>query len=80
MSRRRERITRTTAGSGLRPGEDSSAPLHNVDTTREAAVYRLQASVLDWRTARREVLLPTVGEIFGFHWAATASSWAASSQ
>ena len=42
-----------------------------VDTTRGATDTGYKPS-LDWRRARRQGLLPTVGEVLGSHWTAIA--------
>ena len=51
-------------------GEDTSASPCGVDTTRGAAVTGYKPSH-DWRKARRQGLLPTLGGI-GSHWTAIA--------
>ncbi|KAK3875304.1 hypothetical protein Pcinc_019821 [Petrolisthes cinctipes] len=45
--------------------------LSGVDTTREATDTGYKPS-LNWRRARRQGLLPAVGEIFESHWTASA--------
>ena len=42
-----------------------------VDTTRGATDTGYKPS-LDWRRARRQELLPTLGEVLGSHWTTTA--------
>ena len=60
--------TDTTA---LQTGEDTPASPCGVDTTRGATVTGYKPS-RDWRKARRQGLLPTVGGILGSHWTAIA--------
>ena len=60
--------TDTTA---LQTGEDTPASPCGVGTTRGATVTGYKPSH-DWRKARRQGLLPTVGGILGSHWTAIA--------
>ena len=53
----------------LQTGEDTPASPCGVDTTRGATVTGYKPS-RDWRKARRQGLLPTVGGILGSHWTA----------
>ena len=55
----------------LQTGEDTSASPCGGDTTRGAAVTGYKPSH-DWRKARRQGLIPTVGGIVGSHWTAIA--------
>ena len=55
----------------LQTGEDTPASPCGVDTTRGATVTGYKPS-RDWRKARRQGLLPTVGGILGSHWTAIA--------
>ena len=55
----------------LQPGEDTPASPYGVDTTRGATVTGYKPS-RDWRKARRQGLLPTVGRILASHWTAIA--------
>ena len=55
----------------LQTGEDTPASPCGVDTTRGAPVTGYKPSH-DWRKARRQGLLPTVGGILGSHWRAIA--------
>ena len=56
--------TDTTA---LQTGEDTPASPCGVDTTRGATVTGYKP-LRDWRKARRQRLLPTVGGVLGSHW------------
>ena len=55
----------------LQTGEDTPASPCGVDTTRGATATGYKPS-FDWRKARRQGLLPTVGGILGSHWTAIA--------
>ena len=55
----------------LQTREDTPASPCGVDTTRGATVTGYKPS-FDWRKARRQGLLPTVGGILGSHWTAIA--------
>ncbi len=57
--------------AGLRPGEVTPASPHSVEPTQEATatVYK---PTRDWRKVWRHGLLPTMGEILGTRWTATA--------
>ena len=57
--------------TALQTGEDTPASPCGVDTTRGATVTGYKPS-RDWRKARRQGLLPTVGGILGSHWTAIA--------
>ena len=60
-----------TDKTSLQTGEDTPASPCGVDTTRGATVTGYKPS-FDWRKARRQGLLPTVGGILGSHWTAIA--------
>ena len=60
-----------TDTTSLQTGEDTPASPCGVDTTRGATVIGYKPS-RDWRKARRQGLLPTVGGILGSHWTAIA--------
>ena len=71
LPRHTSELASHTDTTALQTGEDTPASPCGVDTTRGATVTGYKPS-FDWRKARRQGLLPTVGGILGSHWTAIA--------
>ena len=69
--RHRSELASHTDTTALQTGQGTPASPCGVDTTRGATVTGYKPS-RDWRKARRQGLLPTVGGIVGSHWTAVA--------
>ena len=71
LPRHTSELASHTDTTAQQTGEDTPALPCGVDTTRGATATGYKPS-RDWRKARRQGLLPTVGGVLGSHWTAIA--------